>query len=68
MWSTPLKVNDSSFLCVLDNVPDELTNYSLGDTIEIEFVNIEDFIIVTADTLIFGNYLQYELELAQKRQ
>lgn len=62
MWSIPFSHNETEFRCVLDNEPNAITNYKSGDTITIRFVDVEDFIIVTADTTIIGNYLQTELE------
>jgi uncharacterized protein YegJ (DUF2314 family) len=62
MWSTPFSMYDSGFNCTLDNEPNTVTNYRLGDTVKIRFVDIEDCIIVTADSIIIGNYLQRELE------
>lgn len=61
MWSTPYSLSDNGFNCVLDNVPNTIKNYKLGDTVQVRFADIEDFIIVTADTTIIGNYLQREL-------
>ena len=58
MWSTPFSHDHAEFRCVLDNEPNTLTNYKLGDTVTVRFIDIEDFIIVTADTTIIGNYLQ----------
>lgn len=62
MWSTPFSRYDGGFNCILDNEPNTLPNYKLGDTVKIRFVDIEDFIIVRADTTIIGNYLQAEVE------
>ncbi len=61
MWSRPFEINEIGFKCILDNKPSGLKNYSLGDTVQIDFKDIEDCIIVTADTTIIGNYLQKEL-------
>jgi uncharacterized protein YegJ (DUF2314 family) len=62
MWSTPFSLYDSGFNCILDNEPNTIRSYKLGDTIKVRFRDIEDFIIVTADTTIIGNYLQVQLE------
>ena len=61
MWSKPIEINEKGFKCILDNEPSGLENYKLGDTLQIDFGDIEDFIIVTADTIEIGNYLQKEL-------
>ena len=61
MWSKPIELNERGFTCILDNEPNGLRNYKLGDTLQIDFEDIEDFIIVTADTIEIGNYLQKEL-------
>lgn len=62
MWSKPIEINEEGFKCILDNEPNGLQNYRLGDTLQINFGDIEDFIIVTADTIEIGNYLQKELK------
>jgi uncharacterized protein YegJ (DUF2314 family) len=61
MWSRPFEINETGFKCILDNEPSGLTKYKLGDTIQLEFREIEDCIIVTADKTVIGNYLQKEL-------
>jgi uncharacterized protein YegJ (DUF2314 family) len=61
MWSTPFSLYENGFNCILDNEPNTIKNYRLGDTVKIRFVDIEDFIIVTADSTIIGHYLQKEL-------
>ncbi len=61
MWSPPFSLYDNGFNCVLDNVPNTLKNYKLGDTVKIRFGDIEDFIIVKADSTVIGHYLQTEI-------
>ena len=61
MWLRPFSLDNNGFNCILDNEPSTLTNYQLGDTIQIRLVDIEDCIIITADTTIIGNYLEKEL-------
>ncbi|WP_276371946.1 DUF2314 domain-containing protein [Chryseolinea sp. H1M3-3] len=61
MWSTPFSLYDNGFNCVLDNVPNTIKNYKLGDTVKVRFADIEDFIIVISDSTIIGHYLQKEL-------
>lgn len=60
MWSRPISLTDNGFESIIDNQPSTLTNYKLGDTVLIRFADIEDFIIVTADSAVIGHYLQKE--------
>ncbi|HRG07599.1 MAG TPA: DUF2314 domain-containing protein [Cyclobacteriaceae bacterium] len=62
MWTAPFLLTDNGFRCTLDNVPNTLTNLNLGDTVDVRFADIEDFVIVTADTVIIGDYLQKEIK------
>jgi uncharacterized protein YegJ (DUF2314 family) len=57
MWSIPFEKNDYKFFCVLDNVPNDISNYEIGDTVEIDFKSVEDFLITVGDTLRIGAYL-----------
>jgi uncharacterized protein YegJ (DUF2314 family) len=57
MWSIPFEKNDYKFFCVLDNVPNVVSNYEIGDAVEIEFKSVEDCIITVGDTLLIGAYL-----------
>lgn len=61
MWLSPIRLEAESFLCVLDNDPNVITNHRYGDTISIQWKDIEDCMIVTPDTTVIGNYLQKEL-------
>lgn len=58
MWSRPFEINEFGFKCILDNEPIGLKNYNRRDTVQIDFKDIEDFIIVTADSTIIGHYFQ----------
>jgi uncharacterized protein YegJ (DUF2314 family) len=62
MWAIPFRLTDKSFDCVIDNVPSNMTNYNLGDTVRVTFDEIEDFTILAPDSTVIGNYLQAEIE------
>ncbi|HMV09529.1 MAG TPA: DUF2314 domain-containing protein [Cyclobacteriaceae bacterium] len=64
MWAIPFRLSEDGFACVLDNVPNDMTNYELGDTVKVRFDEVEDFFIVTEDSVVIGNYLQKEIENA----
>jgi uncharacterized protein YegJ (DUF2314 family) len=68
MWLKPFSLDDNGFNCILDNEPMTITNHKLGDTIQIRLSDIEDVIIVTADTTIIGHYFEKELKKYQRSE
>ena len=58
MWSRLVRSYNEGFLGVLDNEPEIIQNYSVGDTVRIKFKDVEDYMIIMPDSSIVGNYLQ----------
>lgn len=62
MWSIPFTLYDEGFSCILSNDPYVVQSYQAGDTVHIDFEDIEDFIIERYDSGTIGNYLQTIME------
>jgi len=67
MWARPIRVDSTGFTCILDNEPRLVTNYQFGDTVLVNFDDIEDLIMVKNDTLIMGTFLQTIIEAKWNR-
>ncbi len=61
MWSRPIEVVGQSLKSVVDNQPRDLQQVHYGDTVLIEFKQIEDIDITYQDSLIMGNYINKQL-------
>lgn len=61
MWSRPLEVVVQSFKSVVDNQPRDLQQVHFGDTVLIEFKQIEDIDITYQNSLIMGNYINKQM-------
>ncbi len=61
MWAKPILIFDNDFKCVLDSNPTTLEGYKFGDTVQVDFSEVEDYIIIFGDSVI-GNYLQKEMQ------
>jgi uncharacterized protein YegJ (DUF2314 family) len=61
MWAIPFSFDGKTFGCILNNVPQAVTNYSFGDTVNISGMSVEDFIIILPDSGVVGDYLTREL-------
>lgn len=61
MWSIPFSFDGEIFRCILNNEPQAVTNYMLGDTVNIKAADVEDFIIIMPDSTVVGDYLTVEL-------
>ena len=66
VWARPFSVLNNTFNCTLDSNPKSLTGYKFGDTIQVNFDTVEDFMIILGDSVI-GNYLQRELNKDLKK-
>lgn len=64
MWSRPIEVIGQSLKSVVDNQPRDLQQVHLGDTVLIEFKQIEDIDITYQDSLIMGNYINKQMNNA----
>ena len=57
MWFAVHNRNNENLIVILDNVPLNLKNVKLGDTLEIHENQIEDWIVYKGDSIVAGNYL-----------
>jgi uncharacterized protein YegJ (DUF2314 family) len=57
MWSQPIAVEDGKFISILDNIPTRINNYTIGDTVTVEFPGVEDYLMY-GESSVIGNYLQ----------
>lgn len=59
-WAKPFQISNNKFTCILDVNPN-IPGYNFGDTIQVDFNAVEDYMIILGDSVI-GNYLQRELK------
>src|SRR5690606_21169352 len=57
LWFAVQNLNNANLTAILDNVPLNLKNLKLGDTIKLSKNKIEDWIIYKGDSILAGNYL-----------
>lgn len=64
MWITIDRIENNKFFGVLDNDPETIKNYKLGDRITVKKEQIEDWAIMTNNEMEGG----YSVKVLQKRQ
>ena len=62
MWFIVNNLENKSVIAALNNVPLNLKNIKLNDKVEIQFSEIEDWIIYKGDSIIAGNYIANTME------
>jgi uncharacterized protein YegJ (DUF2314 family) len=62
MWVNILALSADTLKGVLDNEPEQVTNFSHGDYVSFATSAVEDLMVYQGDSLIFGSYLQQILE------
>lgn len=57
MWFAIDDLKNKSVIGILDNIPLKLKNIKLNDKVEIQFSEIEDWVIYKGDSIVAGNYI-----------
>jgi uncharacterized protein YegJ (DUF2314 family) len=58
MWLVVTDFDGKEFTGVLDNHPTSVTNVKYGDTLKIDKHNIEDWVIYSYDSVLYGDFIE----------
>jgi len=58
MWLEVISFNGKEFTGILDNHPSTVKNVKYGDTLKIDKYNIDDWVIYSGDSVLYGDFIE----------
>jgi uncharacterized protein YegJ (DUF2314 family) len=62
IWLTPTSFENDNFVAIVDNIPNNLTHIQYQETLQINRIDVEDWIINAGDGILIGNFIYNSLQ------